>query len=576
MSETFGQDTSPIFEYLRILRRRKWLIGFIAITIMSGAVAIAFMLPVTYQSTATILIEEPAVSDDLAKTSDTSFADQRLQLIQQRVMTTAKLVDVIDRIGLYREVRQTTPANLLADDMRSRITLKLVGADTADAKSSRSARATTAFTLSYVGGNPVTTQQVAAELVKLYIAENEQSQRSRAVGTAGFLTAESNRLAAQIKDLEAKLADFKTKNAGMLPEEMTFNTQLLDRTQNQLLEFMRQAQAARERQAFMQAQLLTLEPLAPVNSSTPEALSPKARLRLLKAQYSALNAKYGAQHPDVVNLRRQIESLNGSAGEAQLTVNLNELEAQLAAANQKYGKAHPEVLQLTREIEAARKIRVAEPVTTVEAPDNPVYIQTQGQLSAVNAELNMAAAQIAALQDKMNDVEERILKSPEVERTYVALKREHDTAVAKYDDLQERENQAELAKNLETEQMGERLSLIEPPPLPNAPISPNRPAIILLGVVLALSCAVAAAILADSLDGRIYGHRRLTTILGQSPLVFVPRIQSANDRRPRGRRIAMIMVSAVALIGILLFSGDVDLSPLRSIWTSIVDQMGTL
>ena len=68
----------------------------------------------------------------------------------------------------------------------------------------------------------------------------------------------------------------------------------------------------------------------------------------------------------------------------------------------------------------------------------------------------------------------------------MALKREYDTAVAKLTDLRQRESQAELAKNLETEQMGQRLSLIEPPPLPNAPVSPNRPAILLFGILVGI------------------------------------------------------------------------------------------
>ena len=101
---------------------------------IAGATAVAFMLPAKYQSTATILIEEPAVSDDFTKEANANFADQRLQLIQQRVMTTAKLVEVIDRLGLYRDVRQTTPANVLADDMRSRIVMRLVGSDATDAQ----------------------------------------------------------------------------------------------------------------------------------------------------------------------------------------------------------------------------------------------------------------------------------------------------------------------------------------------------------------------------------------------------------------------------------------------------------
>ena len=103
MNDTIGQDVSPASEYLRIIKRKRWLVGGIAAVAIIGSAAVAVVLPAKYQSTATILIEEPAVSDDLTKTTDASFADQRLQLIQQRVMTTDKLIEVIDRVGLDRK-----------------------------------------------------------------------------------------------------------------------------------------------------------------------------------------------------------------------------------------------------------------------------------------------------------------------------------------------------------------------------------------------------------------------------------------------------------------------------------------
>jgi succinoglycan biosynthesis transport protein ExoP len=573
MNDTIGQDVSPASEYLRIIKRRRWLVGGIAAVAIIGSAAVAMLLPAKYQSTATILIEEPAVSEDPTRTADASSADQRLQLIQQRVMTTDKLIEVIDRLGLYRENRQTTPANLLADDMRSRIVMRLVGSDSTDAKNGRSARASTAFTLSYIGEDPAVTQQVTRELVNLYLAENERTQRDRAQGTAGFFSGETERLAARIEELESQLAEFKSSNAGMLPEELEFNTQVLDRTQNQLLELMRQGQAARERQAFLQSQLLTIEPNASVNSAAPETLSPRSRLKLLKAQYSTLLSKYGEKHPDVVRLRRQIDAMTASGTGAGAGVSVDELEAQLEAESQKYGEAHPEVVRLKRQIAAARESAGGNDLAA-DAPDNPIYIQTQGQLSAVNAEIGMVQSQIAAMQAKIAEVEARILKSPEVERGYVAIKREYDASVSKLNDLRQRESQAELAKNLDAEQMGQRLSLIEPPPLPMGPVAPNRLAILLLGIIVGFGGGIGAAILIDSLDGRVYGPRRLAAIAGAAPLVLVPRIQTVYDPRPRRHRFAMIALFLLVAAGVLM--SDIKMPAVDALWTTVLDKVATL
>jgi hypothetical protein len=60
-------------------------------------------LPPTYRSTATILIEQQQIPQDLVRTTVTSFADQRVQVISQRIMTTVNLSRIIEQYGLYSE-----------------------------------------------------------------------------------------------------------------------------------------------------------------------------------------------------------------------------------------------------------------------------------------------------------------------------------------------------------------------------------------------------------------------------------------------------------------------------------------
>jgi hypothetical protein len=178
------------------------------------------------------------------------------------------------------------------------------------------------------------------------------------------------------------------------------------------------------------------------------------------------------------------------------------------------------------------------------------------------------------MQAKIAEVEARILKSPEVERGYVAIKREYDASVAKLTDLRQRESQAELAKNLDAEQMGQRLSLIEPPPLPMGPVAPNRPAILLLGIIVGLGGGIGAAILIDSLDGRVYGPRRLAAIAGAAPLVLIPRIQTVYDPRPRRHRFAMIALFLLVAAGVLV--SDIKLPAFEALWTTVLDKVATL
>ena len=581
MTDILASDTIQISDYLATLRRRKWRIFLVGAIILTVALAAALFWPPTYRSSATILIEEPDVPGDLVKSTVSAFADERLQVIQQRVMTTQNLINVIDKFQLYQDERRTQPINQIVDDMREKINLELVSADATDPKSGRTGKATIAFTLSFDDRNAQTTQQVANELVTLYLSENQRTRDEQASGTAGFLTGESQRLSEQIQKLEAQLAQFKAEHAGSLPEEFQVNTQLLDRAEGQLLETMRQMQALRERQAFLQSQLGQVDPFQRSNVTDISLMDPKDQLRSLQAQYAAQSAKFGTKHPDVINLKRQIDALTasagGDAGRSVLDDQLKKSEADLAAALQKYGPEHPEVKKLKRIIEATKEQIAATPVKAQSSsgnPDNPAYIQLQAQLGGVNAEIDAARIQQEALQAKAKELEERVFKSPEVERVYIALKRDYDGAVAKYEEIKAKESEADLAKSLESERMGEKLSVIEPPALPTQPIKPNRPLILVLGLFLAGAGGIGSGILSDTLGGRVYGARQLAMALGDTPLAVVPMIVTRRDRRRAFLVWLLAILLVIAIGGAAALYLQIFVAPLDVLWTVLLNRFG--
>ena len=87
---------------------------------------------------------------------------------------------------------------------------------------------------------------------------------------------------------------------------------------------------------------------------------------------------------------------------------------------------------------------------------------------------------------KINALESRLLKSPQVEREYLGLARDYENAVLKYREIKAKLMEAELAQELERGHKGERFSLIDPPTLPEQPIKPNRLAILFLGFIFSL------------------------------------------------------------------------------------------
>ena len=585
MTDTASFEIVHIGEYLALFRREKWRGLVVGSAILAAAIGVATAWPPTYRSTATILIEEAEIPAGMVLSAVPSFASERIQTIQQRIITTANLVAIINKFNLYAGERQSAPASLIADQMRNNINLTVLGADTGvktGARGTRDPRAAIAFSLSFDGDTPQTTQLVTNELAGLFLATSQNDRDARALGTTTFLETESQRLHVDVQNLEAKLEAFRTANAGYLPEDRPINNQLLDRADSQLLDLLRQIQTLREREGIIRAQLARTPSQLPYSSEQGVSLSPAAQLALLQSKRAELSARYGAKHPDVMALDRQIAAFKASTGAgadtAALKLHIQTLQSELEAARQKYGAKHPDTLRLEREMAAAQEQLAAAPVPApdVQPASNPDYLQFQVELASINSEISATIAQQRTTEDKKAKIEERILRGPTIERDYIGLKRDYDAAVSKYLEVRSKQAEAELTKNLETRRMGETLTLIEPPVEPIAPIKPNRRAILAIGLLAAVAGAIATALLHDAADGRIHGWRQLAALCGQSPFAVIPTIQTDRDRQ-RSRQVMMLQLSlGVVVCAAALFYVHTFVMPLDLLWTELAGRFGLL
>jgi protein tyrosine kinase modulator len=232
-------------EYLTTLRRRKGSLLSAMTVILLVTISLAFGLPPVYRASATILIEQQEIPQDLVRSVITSYADERIQLISQRVMTTANLRAIIEKYTLYPDLQTNEPTEAVIEQLRDDVHLETVNAEVRDPRSGRAQEATIAFTLSYENQSPKLARTVANELVSLYLNENLKNRTEAAVETSQFLAEEAQKLAAKVSELEKKLADFKEHNAGKLPELIQLNLQLMNQTESELREVERQIRSIR-------------------------------------------------------------------------------------------------------------------------------------------------------------------------------------------------------------------------------------------------------------------------------------------------------------------------------------------
>jgi uncharacterized protein involved in exopolysaccharide biosynthesis len=551
-------------DILGALRRRKWIGLAIGVLGVTATVTIVKAWPATYQSTATILIEEPDVPADLVKSTVSTFANDRLQVIQQRVMTSQHLNEIIDRFGLYPEEQKTMPRSALINMMRSQVDLEVVSANLSGQQQQQrrqQPQASIAFTLSFESEDPNIAQQVANRLTDLYLAENDRTRQEKAAGTTQFLGEQAQKLYGDVQTLEQRLLDLRSKYNGSLPEQFAMNTQLLNQAQAQLMQLRSDQQILADKKTYLQSQLGTISPYTPMTSNGRPA-TPQAQLMDLELQYSDLSGRYGAKHPDVVRLQRQIEVMKKQIGgvdtRALDQAKYSTTQAQLNEALQRYGEKHPEVQRLRRQLDEMKTQMDAAPAPSITAPsgppDNPMYLQLQNQLADADSQLRGLNERATALDANVAELQKRILQTPTVEAEYSSLQSQHQVALQRYQNFKDKEADAQVAETMEQQSKGETFSVIEPPQYPDVPERPNRRLLMLVGIFMTCMLAAGTMVAIDMLDPRIYEPKSLMSAFGEMPLATVPYIRTSDELR--GRRLRMIGVASVAVIlmaGLLMF-----------------------
>src|SRR6202012_792457 len=131
-------------------------------------VVLAITLPPHYRSAGTVLIEQQEMPQELVRSTVSSYADQRIQVISKRVMTTETLLNIIRRYDLYPKERAKDTREALLGKIRKDIGLKMISADVIDPRSGHPTSATIAFEVSFTSRSAELAAKVANELTTLY------------------------------------------------------------------------------------------------------------------------------------------------------------------------------------------------------------------------------------------------------------------------------------------------------------------------------------------------------------------------------------------------------------------------
>ncbi len=519
-------------DVIAILKRRKWYLIWPAVIIFLCSLLIALFLPPTYKSTSTILIEEQSIPREYVMTTVSDYAEMRLQIINQRIMSSTRLSEIINRFNLYPDLRKKETIDVAIEKMRDKdIKFETESATVREGRTGRSKEATISFSLSYSGRNPVVVQQVANVLASLYMEENLRVREQQTEGAMKFMDDERKIIEEQLAGIDKKIAEFKKENINTLPELSQYNLQIIDRLAEEINRLNIKLKELKEKEQYTQSQLINISP----NISNPD----KDHLKELRVKLLNLESRFTDEYPDVKKTKIEIAELE-------------------------------------------KKIKGSGKSSTGNEPDNPAYVTLSAQLAATRSEISSVNGQLTTARAKQSDYQKRVVTTPQVEENYKVLVMQRGNLQAKYDDLTKKYMESKVASGLEKGQMGERFTLIESAKVPQKPVSPNVPAIMMIGLMLGVGAGVAAAGIKELSDNSVYKAQTLTHALGLPVLAVIPEItitlreeKNKETKLPRKKIIIVLSGIAVAVVLIILvfhfFIMDLDI-----LWAKIARTIGRI
>ena len=489
------QSQTDFFGYLEIALRRKWIIILCAVLGTGIGGLIAYTMPAFYRSTTFILVEQQKIPEAYVTPTDSTPFRRRLSTIQQQVMSRTNLEKIINDLNLYGKnggLEQDSPVAKLksllgmkpgrkpsmesiVSKMREDIEIEVSGGD-------RRGGGGDAFRISYIGMVPEVTMHVTSTLASLFIEENLKIKEQYAEGTSQFLVKELEKAKADLTEQEVAIRKFKEKRTGALPEQLDVNLRTLDRLQLELQSISESLRNSLDRRALLEEQMVLLSR----GTTAPSGNTLREELAGLKRELATLLSMYKENYPDVIVARSRVKEL-----EEQIK-NSKPLDTEGSATEQ------TEALPLDQTSD------------------------TYASLSEVKSQIAVLRAREDRIRGQIKAREKRVEDTPANEQKLTDLTRDYDMTRANYQSLLGKKLNAKLAQNLEKRQKGSRFRVVDPANFPERPFKPDRPVIVLYGVVGGVGAGVGFILLLEFLNPAFRKPEDFIGVLDLPVLVSIP------------------------------------------------------
>ncbi|EJL23329.1 hypothetical protein involved in exopolysaccharide biosynthesis [Novosphingobium sp. AP12] len=323
-----------------------------------------------------------------------------------------------------------------------------VGVNLVAANQNQGHGSTIAFMLSFDYPDARTAQSVTEQLSRMFLAEDKRFRTSQASGTAAFLAQRSTELRRQLSELDSKRRAVEARYAGALPTDVSLSAQSSSAIRSEISRTDAETQGLVQQGGLLAARQQELERMPPPGSEN---------LHRAEERLARLLATHSESFPDVVAARAEVERQKAT-------------------------------------------FRNDPPASTT---------LIQAEIAASRERIQTLAARRAELVGTMGEIDRRVAQAPQSAYELNQIERDYDNIKRQYDSLRDKQLEAQVAANLQSEDKGERFTVVDPPNLPLHPMGSARWVLLLQGIAAGFFLGLALVIGRELLGGTIHGAESL-------------------------------------------------------------------
>ncbi len=493
---------------IRSLWLRRWYaIGVAWVVALAGWLYVE-SIPNRYESSAQIYVDTDTMLKDLLRgvTVEVDLS-RRVQVMQRTLLSRPNLERVLRMSDLDHNA--TTEGQISSQVSRIRDNVTLVPV------------APNLFRLTYEDGSPEDAQRVVQSLLTIFVESNLGRSRQDISQARRFLDEQIRDYQEQLSDAEQRRAQFRRENIGLLPGDSNYFGRMQGE-KDRLVTMRREYRDIELTLGEMQRQLIGAPKYVAFRSAEAGGgeysyLETIGNLRRELAELDS--AGYTSAHPDVVAKEEALEKAVAAYEEQKSA------QGEIASAGGEESPLDPNATML-----------------------NPVWEQIQVRIVEHETKLASLRARIAEQEATINQLETLAKTVPNVEAEMVSLDRDYDILKAKYEDLLTRRESARIAQDLEGQTDKVQFRVIEPPGLPTAPSSPNRPALLSAALLVALGAGLGVAFLLSQIDHTFSTANRLRASFDLTVLGTISAVPFDSYNRRRRVEIASFSIVLIGLV----------------------------